>query len=164
MRLTRRQLKELIKESMLDFPLGFMNRLSQSFETETMPASDNYRVLKATKHFDDGCKVVLEFVFLDVTRGDDLDLYLADLGTYGKDNIPTTDCFRKGYAKIAMTEFLSIVDQYKVSVDLTAASQNKERFPNRKLVQFYNDLGFVHGGNPNKGWVEMSRDRKKEDI
>ena len=65
---------------------------------------------------------------------------------------------------LEMTEFLSIVDRYDILVDLTAASQNKERFPNRRLVQFYEDLGFGYGGNPNKGWVEMSRDRKSYDL
>jgi hypothetical protein len=164
MKITRQQLRKLIKESMLDFPIGFMDRLSQSFETEVMPAREDYIILKITKYFDDGCKVTLDFIFLDVMRGNDLELYLSDLGTYGANNIPHADCYRKGYAKEAMTEFLSIVDQYDISVDLTAASQNKERFPNRKLVQFYEDLGFDYGGNPNKGWVEMSRDRKTEDI
>jgi len=154
----------LIRESMLDFPIGFMDRLSQSFETEVRPASEDYRILKITKRFDDGCKVTLDFVFLDVTRGDDLDLYLSDLGTYGPNNIPNSDCYRKGYAKAVMDEFLSIVDKYDISVDLTAASMDEERFPNRKLVQFYEDLGFGYGGNPNKEWVEMSRDKKTDSI
>jgi hypothetical protein len=164
MKITRKQLRKLIRESMLDFPIGFMNRLSQSFDTELMPGKGANRVLKITKHFDDGCKVIIDFAFLDVTRGDDLDLYLSDLSTYDSNNIPNPDCYRKGYAKTAMNEFLSIVDQYDISVDLTAASQNKERFPNRRLVQFYQDLGFDYGGNPNKSWVEMSRDRKSDDI
>ena len=82
MKITRKQLRKLIRESMLDFPIGFMNRLSQSFDTELMPGKGANRVLKITKHFDDGCKVIIDFAFLDVTRGDDLDLYLSDLSTY----------------------------------------------------------------------------------
>ena len=54
MRITRQRLRKLIKESMLDFPIGFMNQLSQSFEVETMRSSDNYRAFKITKHFNDG--------------------------------------------------------------------------------------------------------------
>ena len=164
MRITRQQLRKLIVESMLDFPIGFMDKLSQSFETEVMPGREDYRILKLTKHFEDGCKVTIDFVFLDAAHENDLDLYLSDLGTYGPDNIPNQDCYRKGYAKAVMNEFLSLVDQYDISVDLTAASMDKDRFSNRKLVQFYEDLGFNYGGNPNKEWVEMSRDKKTDNI
>ena len=67
MKITRKQLRKLIRESMLDFPIGFMNRLSQSFDTELMPGKGANRVLKITKHFDDGCKVIIDFAFLDET-------------------------------------------------------------------------------------------------
>ena len=149
---------------MLNFPIDYMNDLNQSFKTSIEPAKDNYRILRLTKIFPDGCQVVIESIFLDVREPGVFNLYLAEIATLGSDGEISDECYRKGYASSALSEFLKISDRYKIEIDLTAASQDKERFPNRKLVDFYQGHGFEYGGNPNKGWVEMSRDRKKEDI
>ena len=160
MKLTRKQLKNIILESMLDFPVSYMDELSRSFQTEIQPSKDNYRILKLTKTFPDGCKVIIENIFLDVRGSGNLNLYLAELATLDANGEVNDECYRKGYARSALSEFLKISDRYSIEVDLTAASQDSEKFPNRKLVDFYNDHGFQHYGNPNKGTVEMSRPRK----
>jgi hypothetical protein len=137
-----------------------MDDLSQFFETSIEPAKDNYRILKLTKTFPDGCQVTIENIFFDVRESGDLNLYLAELATLGANGEVNDECYRKGYASSALSEFLTISDRYGIEVDLTAASQDKEKFPNRKLVSFYSDHGFEHYGNPNKGTVEMTRPRK----
>ena len=145
---------------MLDFPINYMDELSLSFETSIEPAKDNYRILKLTKTFPDGCQVIIENIFFDVNIPGEFNLYLAELATLGADGEINDECYRKGYANAALSEFLDISDRYSIEVDLTAASQDKEKFPNIKLVRFYNDHGFQHYGNPNKGTVEMTRPRK----
>ena len=160
MKLTRIQLRKLILESMLDFQINYMDELSLSFETSIEPAKDNYRILKLTKTFPDGCQVIIENIFFDVNIPGEFNLYLAELATLGADGEINDECYRKGYANAALSEFLDISDRYSIEVDLTAASQDKEKFPNIKLVRFYNDHGFQHYGNPNKGTVEMTRPRK----
>jgi hypothetical protein len=137
-----------------------MDELSKSFETSVEPAKDNYRILKLTKRFPDGCQVVIENIFFDVNIPGEFNLYLAELATFDANGEVNDECYRKGYASSAMSEFLRISDKYSIEVDLTAASQDKEKFPNRKLVDFYNAHGFQHYGNPNKGTVEMTRPRK----
>ena len=148
---------------MLNFPISYMDGLSKSFETEilSIPGSNkNYRVLKLVKKFSDGCQVTIENIFFDVNVPGEFNLYLAELATLDANGEVNDECYRKGYAGSAMSEFLAISDRYGIEVDLTAASQDKEKFPNRKLVDFYNDHGFQHYGNPNKGTVEMTRPRK----
>jgi hypothetical protein len=137
-----------------------MDDLSLSFETSIEPAKDNYRILKLTKRFPDGCQVTIENIFFDVNAPGEFNLYLAELATLGANGEINDECYRKGYASSALSEFLDISDRYGIEVDLTAASQDKEKFPNRKLVSFYNAHGFEHYGNPNKGTVEMTRPRK----
>ena len=148
---------------MLNFPINYFDGLSKSFETEilSIPGSNkNYRVLKLVKRFSDGCQVIIENIFLDVSESGEFNIYLAEIATLGSDGEISDECYRKGYANDALTEFLKISDQYKIEIDLTAASQDKQKFPNRKLVDFYQGHGFEYGGNPNKGWVEMYRPRK----
>ncbi len=160
MKITRAHLRRLIQESMLNFPISYMDDLSQSFETSIEPAKDNYRILKLTKKFPDGCQVKIENIFFDVNIPGEFNLYLAELATLDANGEVNDECYRKGYASSALSEFLTISDRYGIEVDLTAASQDKEKFPNRKLVSFYNAHGFEHYGNPNKGTVEMTRPRK----
>ena len=160
MKITKNKLKKLIRESMLSFPISYMDRLSKVFETSIEPAKDNYRILKLTKTFPDGCQVIIENIFFDVNVPGEFNLYLAELATLDANGEVNDECYRKGYASSALSEFLTISDRYGIEVDLTAASQDKEKFPNRKLVSFYSDHGFEHYGNPNKGTVEMTRPRK----
>ena len=160
MKVTIKRLRKLIKESMLNFPISYMDELSRSFETSIEPAKDNYRILKLTKIFPDGCKVIIVNIFFDVNVPGEFNLYLAELATLDANGNVNDECYRKGYAGAAMSEFLKISDRYQIEVDLTAASQDSQKFPNRKLVSFYNDHGFEHYGNPNKGTVEMTRPRK----
>ena len=160
MKITRAKLRKVIRESMLNFPISYMDELSRYFETSIEPAKDNYRILKLTKTFPDGCQVIIENIFFDVNVPGEFNLYLAELATLGANGEINDECYRKGYADAALTEFLNISDRYSIEVDLTAASQDKEKFPNRKLVSFYNAHGFEHYGNPNKGTVEMTRPRK----
>ncbi len=160
MKINRKQLRSIIQESMLNFPISYMDDLSQFFETSIEPAKDNYRILKLTKTFPDGCQVIIENIFFDVNIPGEFNLYLAELATLGANGEINDECYRKGYASSALSEFLKISDRYGIEVDLTAASQDKEKFPNRKLVSFYNAHGFEHYGNPNKGTVEMTRPRK----
>jgi len=159
-KINRKQLRSIIQESMLNFPISYMDDLSQFFETSIEPAKDNYRILKLTKTFPDGCQVIIENIFFDVNIPGEFNLYLAELATLGANGEINDECYRKGYASSALSEFLKISDRYGIEVDLTAASQDKEKFPNRKLVSFYNAHGFEHYGNPNKGTVEMTRPRK----
>ena len=160
MKITKNKIKRLIRESMLSFPISYMDELSQVFETSIEPAKDNYRILRLTKTFPDGCQVIIENIFFDVNVPGEFSLYLAELATLGANGEVNDECYRKGYASSAMSEFLSISDRYSIEVDLTAASQDKQNFPNKKLVSFYNDHGFQHYGNPNKDTVEMTRPRK----
>lgn len=163
MKITRRKLRKLILESMLNFPIRYMDDLSKSFETEveSIPGSSkNYRILKLIKKFPDGCQVTIINIFFDVNVPGEFNLYLAELATLDANGEVNDECYRKGYASSAMSEFLKISDRYNIEVDLTAASLDKQKFPNIKLVRFYNDHGFQHYGNPNKGTVEMTRPRK----
>jgi hypothetical protein len=109
-----------------------------------------------------GCQVIIENIFFDVNVPGEFNLYLAQLATLDENGEINDECYRKGYASSALSEFLDISDRYGIEVDLTAASQDKQKFPNRKLVDFYNAHGFQHYGNPNNGTVEMSRPRKKD--
>ena len=163
MKISRKKIRKLIQESMLGFPINYMDELSKSFETEveSIPGSNkNYRTLKLTKVFPDGCQVIIVNMFFNVNVPGEFNLYLAELATLDANGNVNDECYRKGYAGSAMSEFLRISDKYSVEIDLTAASQDKQKFPNLKLVRFYNDHGFQHYGNPNKGTVEMTRPRK----
>jgi len=163
MKIERKRLRKLIQESMLNFPISYMDELSRHFETEvqSIPGSNkNYRVLKLTKRFPGGCQVIIINMFLNVYKSGEFNLYLAELATLDSSGNINDECYRKGYANSAMSMFLRISDKYNIEVDLTAASQDVDKFPNRKLVSFYNDHGFQHYGNPNKGTVEMTRPRK----
>jgi hypothetical protein len=160
MKIAIHRLKMLIKESMLQFPIGYMTSLNQSFETEVLSTKENYRILKVINRFPDGCQVVLEMIFLDVRIPGELSLYLAEITTLDKMGNISDECYKKGYASNTLTKFLKISDAYNIEIDLTAASQDIKRFPNRQLVDFYKRHGFENYGNPNKSWVEMSRERK----
>ena len=163
MKLTRKRLRKLIQESMLNFPISYMDELSRHFETEveSIPGSNkNYRVLKLTKRFPDGCQVMIVNIFINVNELGEFNLYLAELATLDANGSVNDKCYKKGYARIAMSDFLRISDKYGIEIDLTAASQDTEKFPNRQLVDFYIDQGFVNNENPNRSTVEMTRPRK----
>ena len=160
MKITRKRLRKIIQESMLSFPISYMDELSKSFETSIQPAKDNYRVLKLTKRFPDGCQVIIYNIFLDVYKPGEFNLYMSELATLDANGNVNDACYKKGYASSAMSEFLRISDRYGIEIDLTAASQDKEKFPNRKLVDFYIDQGFINNENPNRSTVEMTRPRR----
>lgn len=156
MKLTKYHLKLLIKESYQQH--AFIDALNNEFSVEdlTSPEEAPYRGhYKVTKQFRI-CKVVLFF-----TQYDDGHIYISDLSTvdvFGRSN---ENCFRKGYARQVLQVFVSLADKFDIDMSLTAASLDKERFPNSELIKFYEKHGFG-GGNPNSNWVEMIRYRKSD--
>ena len=154
MKITRRKLRSLILESMLSFPEDFILKLKQIFKIEIMRTD---RVLKLIKNFDDGCQVILVIIFLDSNRSGELNIYLAELATLDSQGEINDMCYKKGYANIALSEFLNIADEYEIIVDLTASSKDEEKFPNNKLVDFYSRKGFKHYGGTNINSDEMRR-------
>ena len=155
-KLPKKYLKRLIKEAYQKH--AFIDALHGKFSVEDVTPAEEapYRgYYKITKQFKI-CKVILFF-----TQYDDGHIYISDLSTvdvFGRSN---ENCFRKGYANQVLQDFASLADQFDIDMSLTAASLDKERFPNPDLIKFYEKHGFG-GGNPNSDWVEMIRDRKSE--
>ena len=161
MRLTGQKLKKLIKEAYQQN--AFINALYQNFAVKDitdkhMPVG-YHRDYKATKVFWPDCKVVLFF-----TQYSDGHIYISDLATLDRASSQVNpDCFRQGYARQVLQDFVGLADQFDIDMSLTAASIHKERVPNSALVKFYEEFGFG-GGNPDSGWVEMIRDKKSDRL
>ena len=158
MKLTKKHLKCLIKEVYQQH--AFIDALYRNFSVKdvTPPEEAQYRgYYELTKVFWPNCKVVLSF-----TQYDDGHVYISDLATLDrKSSQINPDCYSQGYANQVLQDFVSLADHFNIDMSLTAASLDKERFPNPALIKFYEKHGFG-GGNPNSGWVEMIRDRKSE--
>ena len=168
MKLTRRQLRRLIKESITYDVQGFVNALSSLFEVSIFKKDNRGTALEITKRYPPistgaKCKV---YMFVIIRSGGSVNI--AEIGTFsgeasGKNQI-NYDCYGNDFAKQSLGEFLSVVDQFDIEVDLTAASDDKERFPNSKLVDFYSRYGFEQYGVKGNGYVEMFRDRVSDRI
>ena len=141
MKITRIQLRSLIKESINYDVQAFIDALSSLFEISIFKKDNRGTALEITKRYPPistgaKCKV---YMFVIVRLGGSVNL--AEIGTFsdepsGKNQI-NHDCYGNDFAKQSLGEFLSVVDQFDIEVDLTASSDDEERFPNSKLVDFY---------------------------
>ena len=159
MKLTKKNLKRLIKEAYQQH--AFIDALHESFSvkdiTDKHVPVGYHRDYKVTKVCWPDCKVVLFF-----TQYSGGHIYISDLATLDRASSQVNSgCFRQGYARQVLQDFVGIADQFDIDMSLTAASIHKERVPNSALVKFYEEFEFG-GGNPNSGWVEMIRDKKSE--
>lgn len=168
MKLSRSQLRKLIKESIGYDVQGFINALSSLFEVSIFKKNNRGTALEITKRYpptNSGAKCKV-FMFVIVRSGGSVNL--AEIGTFSDENSGENkinyDCYGNDFAKQSLKEFLSIVDQFDIEVDLTASSGDEERFPNSKLVDFYSRYGFGQYGAEGKGYIEMFRDRVSDRI
>ena len=159
MELSKKHLKHLIKEAYQQH--AFIDALHEIFSVKNITDKHTpvgyHRDYKVTKVFWPDCKVVLFF-----TQYSDGHIYISDLATLDRASSHVNpNCFRQGYARQVLQDFVGIADRFDIDMSLTAASIHKERVPNSALIEFYKEFGFG-GGNPDSGWVEMMRDKKSE--
>ena len=130
MKITRRQLRRLIKESS-DAVLSFKNALRQSF-IDTGEVHEGTPVY--VQQYDDGCQV--EFV-IDIASGAfGSEAYLVYIHTEGP------DCLRKGYANHVMGRLTSMLDDFGIPMILEVESYGA--MSDTALTGFYMKHGFEY--------------------
>ena len=132
MKLTRRQLRSLIAESMdfsPDYTRIFMDELDSSFFT----GGYKYPYLFFHEEFPDNCMVSMRLTGIDKNTA-----YIDDIQTQGK------GCQQKGYGRQFMETVLAVADMYTVTLVLDVAPTSNT--PHEALVKFYETVGFQSAG------------------
>jgi hypothetical protein len=168
MKITRRQLRSLIKESIEYDVQGLIDALSSLFEVSIFKKDNMGTALEITKRYPPISTGAKCKVYMFVIVRSDGSVNLAEIGTFsgesfGKNQI-NYDCYGNDFAKQSISDFLSVIDQFDIEVDLTASSDDEERFPNSKLVDFYSRYGFDQYSTKGNGYVEMFRDRVSDRV
>ena len=137
MKITRRQLRRLISESMnLASPMErmFLQELGATFYSEY----DGARTGRGVFHdkFPNDCMVR----FVIFSSGENT-MYISDIENRGE------DCQRKGYGRQVMEKLVAKADMYDITLELDAAPYSDT--PLDVLYQFYTSVGFEQAGTPN---------------
>ena len=131
MRITRRQLRRLICESM-DFGSPsvhmFLEELGATFYSEYSDASSGRGVFY--DKFPNNCMVR----FVIFASGDNT-MFISDIETRGK------DCRRKGYGRQVMNTLVAKADMFDMSLELDVAPYS-DNISLDDLYDFYISLGF----------------------
>ena len=104
--------------------------------------------------FPDGCEVqfsISDTFAMPFGPDDSPHARWDTIKTLGPDGVEDEACFRKGYARAAMEQVISIADRYGiVLVGEASAFGEKSTADTGTLIKFYSSLGFVPEGSQMK--------------